>query len=113
MMSLRRQPKFVLWRTCWLSVSVCCLAFSGFVEVVRWKALSSVCRADSTCLDFQLDAAATRTLAEHEITMTMYVLLTIAIVTSCWLVWYGIAGLICWRSSDDRGAILSALFLVV
>jgi MFS family permease len=97
----------------WLVVAVMGTAVWAVVPAFQWSRLQRVCRPDSACASFQLDASAARTLSEHGISLTVFTVYTAAVLVALWVLWYGLAVLIIWRKPEDRGAVLAAFFLIV
>lgn len=100
-------------RALWLVLAVVVPALLVGALASRHAALQTVCRPPSACAQFQLNASSARTLSEHGVSLTVYAVFTAAKVAIALLIWYGLAALIVWRKSEDRGALLAAFFLVV
>jgi hypothetical protein len=52
-------------------------------------------------------------LTSNGISLTVYAVLTVVVLGALSIIWYGLAGLIMWRRPADRGAVISAYFLVL
>jgi hypothetical protein len=97
----------------WLLVAVAATAAYAAPVAIQWVLLQTNCHPASACALFQLDTTSGRILSQHGISMGAYAVFTVAIWAAVWLIWYGLAALIIWRKPQDRGALLSAFFLVV
>lgn len=100
-------------RAVWLVLVVVGTILFFVGPISQWEALQTVCRPESACLPFQLDPAAASTLAQYGISLTGFAVLTSAILTVIWAVWYGLSALIIIRKPGDRGALLAAFFLAI
>jgi hypothetical protein len=80
---------------------------------LQWQLLISICHPASTCANFQLNADTARTLGEHGISPTIYAMYTVVVVVVVWSIWCGLATLIILRRAEDRGALVSAYFLIL
>jgi hypothetical protein len=100
-------------RAVWVVLAIAVAVSWAVTIVVRWSALQTICHPDSTCLQFQFDASAARTLSDRGISMGDYAVVTATVTGLIFLFWYGLAVLIFRRKPDDRGALLALYFLVV
>jgi hypothetical protein len=84
------------------------------LPVSQWSTLQTICHPDSACVSnsYQLNAASARVLSQHGISLGAFAVFNAAVYTVVWVMWYGLAALIIWRKPQDRGALLSAFFLV-
>jgi hypothetical protein len=64
-------------------------------------------------LAFQLDRASAHMLGQRHISMTDYAVLIGVVREVVTMIWYGIAALIIWRKPGDRGALMTAFFLIL
>jgi hypothetical protein len=96
----------------WLSLAVTTTGLYVVALALQWTAMQAICHPDSACLTFQLDASSARTLSDHGVSMSLYAAYTAAVFAALWVICYSLAALIVWRKPQDRGALLSAFFLV-
>jgi|SRR5579884_557663 len=99
-------------RLLWVAYAAVCAVFTIASPLVRWQAMQRPCLVASKCAQYQLDPAAVRTLSHIGIGMTAFAALNTAVSACCWLIWYGTAALILRRNPTDRGALVTAFFLV-
>jgi hypothetical protein len=97
----------------WLVLAVAATAAYALPLASQWSALQTICHPDSACAGFQLDATAAHTLSDDGLSMGAYAIYTYAVYAAVWVIWYGLAALIIWRKPDERGALLSAFFLIL
>jgi len=105
-----RQARII--QALWLLLAVATTALYAVPVATQWVDLNTICRPVSACAPFQLDVASARTLSQHGISMGMFAIFTAAVWAAGWVIWYGLGALIIWRKPQDRGAVLSAFFLV-
>jgi hypothetical protein len=97
----------------WLALATIAAGVYVAGPISQWAAFQTVCHPDSACQSFQLGATAADTLSRHGISLTEFAVAMMALQATVAILWFGTAGMIIWRKSDDRGAILAAIFLVV
>ncbi|MGI8825807.1 MAG: hypothetical protein ACR2JC_09200 [Chloroflexota bacterium] len=100
-------------QTVWLALAVAVTAFWAVAFASQWTALQAICQPVSACSGYQLDVEAARALSQRGVSLTGYAVYTVVIMAVVWIVWYGLAALIIWRKPEDRGALLSGLFLAI
>jgi hypothetical protein len=96
------------------------VALAAFVTVAwavsipsHWTMLKTICHTTSACDSSQLDASAARTLSQHGISIEAFAVYAIAVSVVFLSIWIGLGALIIWRKPEDRGALLSAFFLIL
>jgi len=99
-------------RLLWVGYAIICALVTISGPFLNWNAMQRPCRSDATCPAFQLDQAAVHTLGAHGITMTMFALYNVSAGIIAWAIWYGTAALILRRKPANRGALVTAFFLV-
>jgi hypothetical protein len=65
-----------------------------------------------TCRAFQIDAFPAFILSEHGISLTDYAVVAVALLMLLWITAFGLGAVIIWRAGADRGALVTAYFLV-
>jgi hypothetical protein len=101
-------------RAVWLMVAIAATVAYAWPLISQWSELQIICHSASACAasSIRLNAAAARALSQRGISLGGIALFTTAVVAVAWFVWFGLGALIIWRKSQDRGALLSAFFLI-
>jgi hypothetical protein len=100
-------------RIAWITVAAVTTAVWFGGPISQWARLHTICHPDSACRSFQLDTTAADTLSRYAISVSTFALSMLAIQVVLWVLWFGVAALIIRRKADDRGALLTAFFLVI
>jgi hypothetical protein len=97
----------------WLVLAVGATTYNAVRIASGWAKLTTICHAASTCGNTQLDTTAARLLSQRGISIDAFAVYAIAISVTYLVIWYGLGALIIWRKPEDRGALVSAFFLLV
>jgi hypothetical protein len=96
----------------WVAAAAVGASFIGAGVASQWDPSNTICHVAAKCSNDQLNESAIRTLSQHGISLDAYVIFTTVALLATVVIFYAMGGLIIWRKPRDRGAILTAFFLI-